>query len=270
MRLLLIEDDARLAGAVRSWLGHSGIEVDWIAAGLAAEAALQRRAYDWIVLDLGLPDIDGEALLRQLRGGGCELPVIVVTAREQVHDRIRLPDLGADDFLVKPVHLDELAARLRAVQRRRGAAAGPASALRLGGLCLVPASGTVSVDGQFVPLTKREFWLLEALLRCAVAHRHRSEPGGHRRGGQGGDREVREIPHLECASRRLDRRACARRDLQHRGGHRGAGGIEGSGLRTRGRRGPEIHRRQPVERDAQHQAGQQPVRRHRLRWRKAP
>ncbi|MFO1271416.1 MAG: response regulator transcription factor [Rubrivivax sp.] len=165
MRLLLVEDDALLAGAVRSWLGHSDIDVDWIATGRETEAALKKQAYEWIVLDLGLPDIDGEVVMKQLREGGCELPVIVITAREKVQDRVRLLDLGADDFLVKPVHLDELAARLRAVQRRRGAEAGPASALRHGGLCLVPASGTVSVDGQFVLLTKREFWLLEALLR---------------------------------------------------------------------------------------------------------
>ncbi len=165
MRLLLVEDDARLAGAVRAWLGHSGIDADWIAAGREAAAALRRHAYDWIVLDLGLPDIGGEEVLQQLRAGGCELPVIVITAREQVRDRVRLLDLGADDFLVKPVHLDELAARLRAVQRRRGSAGAADTALRHGGLCLVPASGTVSVNGQFVPLTKREFWLLEALLR---------------------------------------------------------------------------------------------------------
>jgi DNA-binding response OmpR family regulator len=165
MRLLLVEDDARLARAVRPWLSHSGIEVDWIATGLEAEPALQRQAYDWIVLDLGLPDISGEAVLSRLRESGCDLPVIVITAREQVSDRIRLLDLGADDFLVKPVHLDELAARLRAVRRRRGGAADTAATLRHRGLSLVPASGTVSVDGQFVPLTKHEFWLLEALLR---------------------------------------------------------------------------------------------------------
>lgn len=165
MRLLLVEDDARLASAVRPWLGHSGIEVDWIATGSEAEAALQRQSYDWIVLDLGLPDIGGEEVMRRVRKGGCELPIIVITAREQVSDRIRLLDLGADDFLVKPVDLDELAARLRAVRRRRGAVAGAESALRHGGLCLVSASGTVAVDGQFVLLTKSEFWLLEALLR---------------------------------------------------------------------------------------------------------
>lgn len=165
MRLLLVEDDARLASAVRQWLGHSGIDVDWIASGREAQAALQRQTYDWIVLDLGLPDISGEAVLSQLRESGCESPVIVITARHQVRDRVRLLDLGADDFLVKPVDLDELAARMRAVRRRHGPTADAAPALRHGSLCLVPASGTVSVDGQFLTLTKREFLLLEALLR---------------------------------------------------------------------------------------------------------
>jgi DNA-binding response OmpR family regulator len=165
MRLLLVEDDARLASAVRPWLGHSGIDVDWIATGGEAEAALKRQTYDWIVLDLGLPDVSGEVVLSQLRKSGCVSPVIVITARHQVRDRVRLLDMGADDFLVKPVDLEELAARMRAVRRRHGSTADAASALRHGGLCLVPDSGTVSVDGQFVSLTKREFWLLEALLR---------------------------------------------------------------------------------------------------------
>jgi len=165
MRLLLVEDDARLASAVRSWLGHSGIEVEWISHGREIEPALRATPFDWMVLDLGLPDVDGEAALKGLRGAGFDLPVIVMTAREQVQDRVRLLDLGADDFLVKPVHLDELAARLRAVQRRHGPPPARDSALRHGSLCLVPASRTVSVDGQYVPLTNREFWLLEALLR---------------------------------------------------------------------------------------------------------
>jgi DNA-binding response OmpR family regulator len=168
MRLLLVEDDARLASAVRSWMGHGGVEVDWIAAGGEIEPSLHRQAYDWVVLDLGLPDIDGEEALRRLRAAGFELPVLVITAREQVQDRVRLLDIGADDFLVKPVHLDELAARLRAVQRRTGS--GPQrgtvdKTLRLGRLTVVPASRTVSLDGTYVPLTNREFWLLETLLR---------------------------------------------------------------------------------------------------------
>jgi len=165
MRLLLVEDDARLAGALRSWMGHEGIAVDWISHGAEAEPALRRQAYDWMVLDLGLPDTDGGKVLQATRAAGFELPVIVVTAREQVQDRVRLLDDGADDFLVKPIHLDELAARLRAVRRRRGSAENDDAALREGGLRLVPSSRTVSIDGQYVPLTNREFWLLETLMR---------------------------------------------------------------------------------------------------------
>jgi DNA-binding response OmpR family regulator len=174
MRLLLVEDDPRLAHAVRTWLGHGRIEVDWITHGREVEAALRAQAYDWLVLDLGLPDMPGEDALRGLRLAGFELPVVVMTAREHVADRIRLLDLGADDFLVKPVHLDELAARLRALQRRHGTQPGLLAAqpddtadlaLRHGPVRLVPASRTVSVAGQYVPLTNREFGLLETLLR---------------------------------------------------------------------------------------------------------
>ncbi len=165
MKLLLVEDDPRLAQAVRAWMGHGGIAVDWITAGREVEPALKAGHYDWVVLDLGLPDTDGERVLAGLRAAGFQLPVVVMTAREQVADRVRLLDMGADDFLVKPVHLDELAARLRMLQRRHGAPRPADEALRHGPLCLVPASRTVSVDGQYVPLTNREFWLLEALLR---------------------------------------------------------------------------------------------------------
>lgn len=165
MKLLLVEDDARLASAVRSWMGLLGDEVDWITDGREINARLRSEHCDAVLLDLGLPDVDGEAVLRQLRADGHDLPVIVITAREQVQDRVRLLDLGADDFLVKPIHLDELAARLRAVQRRRSAQPGQETVLRQGGLCVVPASRTVSIDGKYVPLTNREFWLLEALLR---------------------------------------------------------------------------------------------------------
>jgi DNA-binding response OmpR family regulator len=176
MRLLLVEDDPRLAHAVRTWMGHSRIEVDWITQGREVVAALRAKTYDWLVLDLGLPDIPGEAALQALRAAGQDLPVVVMTAREQVQDRIRLLDLGADDFLIKPVHLDELAARLRALRRRVGTKPGAATvaneadpdkdiALRHGAVRLVPASRTVSVNGHYVPLTQREFGLLETLLR---------------------------------------------------------------------------------------------------------
>jgi DNA-binding response OmpR family regulator len=165
MRMLLVEDDARLAHAVRSWMGHGRIDVDWITDGDTITTALRRQAYDWVVLDLGLPGKPGDEVLRELRAAGFELPVIVMTAREQVQDRIRLLDLGADDFLVKPVHLDELSARLRAVRRRQDARPLAETSLRHGSVCMVPASRTVSVDGQYVPLTNREFWLLETLMR---------------------------------------------------------------------------------------------------------
>jgi DNA-binding response OmpR family regulator len=174
MRLLLVEDDPRLAHAVRTWLGHGRIEVDWITQGGEVEGALRAQAYDWLVLDLGLPDMPGEDALRSLRAAGFELPVVVMSAREHVDDSIRLLDLGADDFLVKPVHLDELAARLRALKRRQKALPGLTAtrrdqegdlAMRHGSVRLVPASRTVSVDGQYVPLTNREFDLLETLLR---------------------------------------------------------------------------------------------------------
>jgi DNA-binding response OmpR family regulator len=174
MRLLLVEDDPRLAYAVRTWLGQSRIEVDWITQSHEVVAALRAQVYDWLVLDLGLPESSMQETLCALRTAGFELPVVVMTARDQVQKRIRLLDLGADDVIVKPVHLDELAARLRVLKRRQGGKsdepaleAGGATdiALRHGPVSLVPASRTVSVNGRYVPLTQREFSLLEALLR---------------------------------------------------------------------------------------------------------
>lgn len=162
MRLLLVEDDARLASAVRSWMGHSGIGVDWVDAGAAVEAAMRREHYDCVVLDLGLPDMPGEDVLRRLRRTGFDVPVIVITAREQVADRVRLLDLGADDFVVKPIHLDELSARMRALLRRHGS---PDNELRFAGIRVMSATRSVTRDGQHVPVTNKEFWLLETLMR---------------------------------------------------------------------------------------------------------
>lgn len=165
MKLLLLEDDARLAGAVRAWMGHAGGEVDWIIDGADAEPALRRCHYDCMLLDLGLPGVGGEEVLRRVRAVGIETPVLVITAREQVQDRIRLLDLGADDFLVKPVHLDELLARLRAVLRRRDGSGRGETDLRHGPLRVVPATRSVMLDGRFVALTTKEFWMLETLMR---------------------------------------------------------------------------------------------------------
>jgi DNA-binding response OmpR family regulator len=166
LQLLLVEDDHRLAHAVRSWMGHGGVQVEWLTEGQAVLGKLRATDYDWLVLDLGLPDTPGEQVLDDLRREGFDLPVVVMTAREQVSDRVRLLDGGADDFLVKPVHLDELAARLRVLQRRHGGRSSSSDAvLRHGRLSLVSSSRTATVDGDYVPLTKCEFWLLEKLMR---------------------------------------------------------------------------------------------------------
>jgi DNA-binding response OmpR family regulator len=165
MRLLLVEDDPRLANAVRSWMGHGGVSVDWLTEGKDVLGRLRSIDYDWVVLDLGLPDTTGESVLADLRREGFDLPVVVMTAREQVEDRVRLLDEGADDFLVKPVHLDELAARLRVLLRRHGGRPASDATQRHGRLRLVLASRSVTLDGDYVPLTNREFLLLETLMR---------------------------------------------------------------------------------------------------------
>jgi two-component system response regulator QseB len=165
MNLLLVENDARLASAVRSWLGRSRIGVDWITDTREIVPTLRAQAFDWLVLGLGLRDSLGEAALQAVRGAGFELPVIVLTACIHASARVRLLDLGADDCLVKPVHLDELAARLRALMRRRSTPVGAEPTLCHGTLCLLTASRTALLDGTYVALTPHEFGVLETLLR---------------------------------------------------------------------------------------------------------
>jgi two-component system response regulator QseB len=162
MRLLLAEDDAMIGEAVRAGLRREGYTVDWIHDGLAAEVALATGTYDLLLLDLGLPGKDGVRVLRELRERGSALPVVVLTARDAVTDRVAGLDAGADDYLVKPFELQELAARVRAVLRRKG---GRASAvIEHDGLCLDPATHEVRLDGNSVPVSPREFALLHALL----------------------------------------------------------------------------------------------------------
>jgi DNA-binding response OmpR family regulator len=163
MRLLLVAEDSRLAGLVRSWMGLIGATVHWIASGAEAEPALRVGQHDCVVLDQTLPDMNDEAL-RRIRQAGFDHPVVMIAATQQVQERIRLLDLGADDLLVKPVHLGELVARLRALLRR-GEVRFEDSELRHGRLRVVPASRTVSDNGIFIPLTHMEFCLLETLLR---------------------------------------------------------------------------------------------------------
>ena len=162
MRILLAEDDTLLGDGLRAGLRLAGFQVDWVRDGLAAERELRAQAYAAAVLDLGLPGMDGMDVLASVRRAGVTLPVLVLTARDAVPDRIRGLDTGADDYVVKPVDLDELAARLRALVRR--AAGQPQELLQAGGLQLDPAARTVQRDGEPVLLSTREFDLLQALM----------------------------------------------------------------------------------------------------------
>lgn len=161
MRILLVEDDTLLGDALQVGLRGAGFVVDWVTDGVAAETALAGEEFAAVVLDLGLPRLAGLELLRRLRGRSNRTPVVVLTARDAVEDRVRGLDLGADDYVAKPVSLAELAARLRAVTRRAmGVASG---VLKLGSLSIDPAARTVVFRGAPVDLQAREFALLYAL-----------------------------------------------------------------------------------------------------------
>jgi DNA-binding response OmpR family regulator len=162
MRVLLIEDDILLGKAVRTGLEQQGHAVDWVADGQSASTAVLNNDFAALLLDIGLPKLDGMSLLRQLRAKNQSVPVIVITARDDVADRIAALDAGADDFLVKPFDLDELGARLRAVTRRAGGRA--SSDLVHGQLKVDPIARTVALDGHPINLTAREFAILTHLL----------------------------------------------------------------------------------------------------------
>jgi two-component system OmpR family response regulator/two-component system response regulator QseB len=162
MRILLVEDDALLGDALQVGLREQGFAVEWIRDGAAGEAALASDEFTAIVLDLGLPRMSGLELLQRVRNRGDHTPVIILTAREAVDDRVRGLDLGADDYVVKPVALQELAARLRAVARRaQGIGSG---SIVVGSLSLDVASRAVTFEGNPVELQPREFALLQELV----------------------------------------------------------------------------------------------------------
>lgn len=163
MRLLLVEDDPLLGDGVRAGLKLSGFAVDWVTDGQAAKHALESECYSLMVLDIGLPQISGLDLLKWLRQRGGRLPVLMLTARDTVADRVSGLDCGADDYLVKPFDLDELVARLRALARRSAGQAAPE--LQHGGLKVDLAAHAVTFNGQAVELSAREFTLLIELLR---------------------------------------------------------------------------------------------------------
>jgi two-component system response regulator QseB len=162
MRLLLVEDDRMIGESVQKGLRQDGFSVDWVQDGGSAELALETERYDCVLLDLGLPKKDGLAVLRGMRAKRDAAPVVVITARDAVPDRIKGLDTGADDYLVKPFDLDELAARVRAVVRRREGRAEPV--IEHLGLVLRPATHEASFHDQPLSLSAREFAVLEALV----------------------------------------------------------------------------------------------------------
>ena len=162
MRALLVEDDALLGDGLRAGLRQAGFEVDWVRDGADAAHAAEMESFAAIVLDLGLPKMDGLAVLRRLRARGSKTPILILTARDAVRDRVMGLDAGADDYVVKPVDLAELAARLRALVRRARGEAAPA--LRRGDLELDPAAHRVVFRGRTVELSAREFALLHEFM----------------------------------------------------------------------------------------------------------
>ena len=162
MRILLVEDDPMIADAVKSALSDEAHAVQLVTNGRNALAQLAVNTYQLVLLDLGLPGVDGMTVLRTLRAEKKDVPVIILTARDALEDRLQGLDAGADDYLVKPFHMSELLARMRAVMRRRNGAAD--NTLTNGILTLHVDTKSVEIEGRTLPLTKREFALLSALL----------------------------------------------------------------------------------------------------------
>jgi DNA-binding response OmpR family regulator len=165
MRILLAEDDPLLGDGLKAGLRQLGFQVDWVKDGAAAQRELRTQSYAAAVLDLGLPRLDGMDVLKTVRHAGISIPILVLTARDAVPDRIRGLDLGADDYVVKPVDLHELAARLRALVRR--AHGQPTEILSARDVVLDPAARSVRKAGTPVTLSTREFDLLHALMLSA-------------------------------------------------------------------------------------------------------
>ena len=167
MHILLIEDDSLVGGGIRTGLEVAGYTVDWSTTAEGARLAFAALASDVVVLDLGLPDEDGLALLHEWRAAGESVPVLVLTARDAVIDRITGLNAGADDYLLKPFDLDELTARVQALLRRAAGHSGPV--VRHGAIVLDPVQRVVYQHGREVELTRREFTLLSKMLHARNA-----------------------------------------------------------------------------------------------------
>ncbi len=169
MRILLVEDDEMLGHGTHTGMLQYGYQADWVKDGHSALEATKEHEYDAIVLDLGLPKLSGLKVLRQWRSDGIVTPVIILTARDSIEDRVNGLDTGADDYLVKPFDLDELCARLRAMQRRsiNDNKAASANLLTYKNIKLDIAAHTVSCDDEIISIPRREFALLQKLLENA-------------------------------------------------------------------------------------------------------
>ena len=163
MKILLVEDDRMIGWGLRRGLLDEGFAVDWLDDGDAAVVVCSEHSYDAAILDLGLPNRDGLKVLAELRHRGNTLPIVVLTARETVADRIKGLNAGADDYVCKPFDFDELVARLRAVMRRRAGLVSPVLEYR--DVSLNPTTRCVAFKGQLVGLSAKEFSLLEILLQ---------------------------------------------------------------------------------------------------------
>ena len=175
MRVLLVEDDTLLGDGIHTGLAQHGAAIDWVKSGKAAELALEANRYDAMILDLNIPQGDGLTVLQNLRTSGSTLPVLILTARDTIADRVKGLDSGADDYMTKPFDLAELDARLRALIRRSKGRAAPE--LRHGDLVIDLASLSVTRSNEVIPLSRREFALLHILLENAgkVLSRERLE-----------------------------------------------------------------------------------------------
>ncbi len=162
MRVLLVEDDSMIGDSVRKGLRQEGFAVDWVKDGRAAELSLEAEPFDVMLLDLGLPRKGGLEVLQEIRNKGNRIPVLILTARDAVPDRVKGLNAGGDDYLVKPFDLDELIARIYALVRRNAGRAEPVVAY--GALSLNPITHETHLDGVAISLSAREFALLAALL----------------------------------------------------------------------------------------------------------
>ncbi|MES2182991.1 MAG: response regulator transcription factor [Pseudomonadota bacterium] len=185
MRLLLVEDDVMVASGIKLGLADAGYAVDWVGSGERAEEVLRAEVFDAAIVDIGLPRMDGLELTRRLRAEGQTLPVLILTARDALRDRVQGLDLGADDYMVKPFELPELLARLRALLRRSQAAT--SAVLSFGPVELDTAQHRGTVAGHALDLGPREWTVLEYLLL------HAPKPAGKEKLLQaltGWDREI--------------------------------------------------------------------------------